>query len=252
MASGPIISWQIDGETVETVEDFILGGSQITADGDYSHEIKRHLLLGRKAMTNLDSMLKSKDFILPTKMHLVKAMVFSSSHVWMWKLDYKESWAPQNWCFWTVMLEKTLESPLDSKEIQPVHPKGNQSWIYIGRTDVETETPILWPPDGKNWLIEKDPGAGKDWRQEEKGTNREWDGWMASLTQWTWVWAISGSWCWTGSLECCSPWGHKESDMTEWLNWNWLSPNLWRKCQILWTLSPLTWLCFSLNFIGRF
>ena len=173
MASSPITSWQIDAETVETVEDFIFGGSKITADGDYSHEIKRHLLLGRKAMTNLDSMLKSKDFILPTKIHLVKAMVFSSSHVWMWKLDYKESWAPQNWCFWTVVLEKTLESPLDSKEIQPVHPKGNQSWIFIGRTDVEAETPILWPPDVKNWLIGKDPVAGKDWRQEEKGTRED-------------------------------------------------------------------------------
>ena len=95
---------------------------------------------------------------------------FSSSHVWMWELDYKESWAPKNWCFWTVVLEKTLESPLDCKEIHPVHPKGYQSWIFIGRTDAEGETPILWPPDGKNWLIGKDPDAGKDWRQEEKGT----------------------------------------------------------------------------------
>ena len=95
---------------------------------------------------------------------------FSSGHVWMWKLDYKESWASKKWCFWTVMLEKTLESPLDCKEIQPVHPKGNQSWIFIGRIDAEAETPILWPPDAKNWLTGKDPDAGKDWRQEEKGT----------------------------------------------------------------------------------
>ena len=94
---------------------------------------------------------------------------FSSSHVWLWELDYKESWA-QNWCFWTAVLEKTLESPLDCKEIQPVHPKGDQSWVFIGRTDVETETPILWPPDSKSWLIWKDPDAGKDWGQEEKGT----------------------------------------------------------------------------------
>ena len=94
---------------------------------------------------------------------------FSSGHVWMWELDYKESWAPKNWCFWTVMLEKTLESPLDCKEIQPVYPKGNQSWIFIGRTDVEAETPTLLPPDAKNWLIWKDPDAGKDWKQEEKG-----------------------------------------------------------------------------------
>ena len=98
---------------------------------------------------------------------------FSSSHVWMWELDYKESLAPKNWCFWTVVLEKTLESPLDSKEIQPVHPKGNQSWIFIGKTDVEAETPILWPPDLKNWLIWKDPDAGKDWRREEKGTTED-------------------------------------------------------------------------------
>ena len=124
--------------------------------------------------------------------------VFFNSHVWMWELDYKESWAPKYWCFWTVVLEKTLWSPLDSKEIQPVHPKGYQSWVFIGRTDVEAETPILWPPDAKSWLFWKDPDAGKDWGQEEKGTIRGWDSWMASLTQWTWVWVNSGSWWWTG------------------------------------------------------
>ena len=97
---------------------------------------------------------------------------FSSSHVWMWELDYKESWMPKNWCFWTVVLEKTIESPLDCKEIQPVHPKRNQSWIFIGRTDAEAETPILWPPDAKNWLTGKDPDAG-DWRWEEKGTTED-------------------------------------------------------------------------------
>ena len=98
---------------------------------------------------------------------------FSSSHVWMWELDYEENWAPKNWCFWTVMLEKTLESPLDCKEIQPVHPKGNQSWIFIGRTDAEAETPILWPPDVKNWLTERNPDSGKDWRQEERETTED-------------------------------------------------------------------------------
>ena len=122
---------------------------------------------------------------------------FSSSHVWMWELDYKESWAPKNWFFWTVVLEKTLERPLDCKDIQPVHPKGNQCWIVIGRTDAEAEAPILWPSDVKNWLIWKDPDAGKDWRREEKGMTG-WDGWMASPTQWTWVWVNSGSWWWTG------------------------------------------------------
>jgi len=98
---------------------------------------------------------------------------FSSSHVWMWELDYKESWEPKNWCFWTVVLEKTLESPLDCREMQLVHPKGNQSWIFIGRTDVEAEIPILWPSDAKNWLIGKYPDAGKDWRREEKGTTED-------------------------------------------------------------------------------
>ena len=122
---------------------------------------------------------------------------FSSGHVWMWELDYKESWALKNWCFWTVVLEKTLESPLDCKEIQPVHPKGDQSWVFIGRTNVEAETPVLWPPDAMSWLIWKDSDAGKDWGQEEKGMTGG-DGWMASLTQWTWVWVDSLSWWWTG------------------------------------------------------
>ena len=172
MASGPITSWQIDGETVETVSDLILGGSTITADVDCSHEIKRRLLLGRKAMTNLDSILKSRDITLPTKVCLVKAMVFPVV-MYGCELDYKESWAPKNWCFWTVVFEKTLESPLDCKEIQPVHPKGNQSWVFIGRTDVEAEIPILWPPDVKSILIWKDPDAGRDWGQEEKGTTED-------------------------------------------------------------------------------
>ena len=122
----------------------------------------------------------------------------------------------KNWCFWTVVLEKTLENPLDCKKIQPVHPKGNQSWVFIGRTDVETETPILWPPDVKNWLIGKDPDAGKDWRWE-KGTTG-WDGWMASPTQWTWVWVGSGSWWWTGRPGMLQSMG-SQRDTTERLNW---------------------------------
>ena len=149
-------------------------------------------------MTNLDGIFKSRDITLPTKVHLVKAMVFPVV-ICGWELDYKESWAPKNWCFWTVVLEKTLQSPLDSKEIQPVHPKGDQSWIFIGRTDAEAETPILWPPDGKNWLIWKDPDAGKDWRWEEKGmTEDEMVGWHHRPNQWTWVWVNSRSWWWTG------------------------------------------------------
>ena len=116
----------------------------------------------------------------------------------MWELDYKESWAQKNWCFWTVVLEKTLESPLDCKEVQPVHSEGDQSWVFIGRTDIEAETPILWPPHVKSWLIGKDPDGGKDWGQEEKAMTG-WDGWVASLTRWTWVWLNSRSWWWTGS-----------------------------------------------------
>ena len=150
MASGPITSWQIDGETMETVTDFILGGSKITADGDCSCEIKRPLLLERKAMINLDNILKSRDITLPTKVHLVKSIVFSISHVWMWELEHKESWVPKNWCFWTVVLEKTLESPLNNKEIKPVNLKGNQPWMFTGRSHAEAEAPILWPPEAKS------------------------------------------------------------------------------------------------------
>ena len=165
MESSPITSWQIDGETVS---DFIFLGSKITADGDCSHEIKRCLLLGRKAMTNLDSILKSREITLPTKVHLVKAMVFPVVMFGCesWTIKKAECWRIDAF---DVVLEKTLESPLDCKESQPVHPKGDQSWIFIGRTDVEAATPILWPPDAKNWLIWKEPDVGKDWRQEEKG-----------------------------------------------------------------------------------
>ena len=152
--------------------DFIFGGSKITADGDCSLEIKRHLLLGRKAMTNLDSILKIRHYFA-NKGPSSQGYGFSSGHVWVWELDYKESWAPKNWCFWTVGLEKTLESPLDCKEIQPVHPKRDQSWVFIGRTDVEVETPILWPPGAKSWLIWKDPDDSKDWGQQEKGMTED-------------------------------------------------------------------------------
>ena len=144
---------------------------------------------------------------------------FSSGHVWMWELDYKESWAPKNWCFWTMVLEKTLENPLDCKDIKPVNPKGNQSWIFIGRTDAEAETPIIWPPDMKKWLIGKDPNAGKDWRWEEKRTTEdEMVGWHHRLNGHEFEQA-PGVGDEQGGLAWCSPWGHKESDTTEWLNW---------------------------------
>ena len=160
MASGPITSWQTDGETVETVTDFIWGGSKMTAGGDCSHEFKRHLLLRKKAMTNLENILNAKDITLQTKVCIIKTVAFPVSHVQMWELDHKEGWALKNWCFRTVVLEKTLESNLDCKEVKPVNPKGNQSWIFIGRADAEAETPVLWPPDAKNRLIGKDPDAG--------------------------------------------------------------------------------------------
>jgi len=148
----------------------------------------------------------------------------SSSHVRMWELDYKESWAPKNWCFWTILLDKTLESPLDCKEIQPVHPKGDQSWVFFGRTDAEAETPVLWPPDVKNWLIGKDPDAGKEWRQEEKWTTEdELVGWHHQLNGHEFE-QVPGVGDGQGSLASCSPWGHNESDMTKQLNWtelNW-------------------------------
>ena len=137
----------------------------------------------------------------------------------MWELDYRESWALKNWCFWTVVLEKTLESPLNCKEIQPVHSKGDQSWLFTGRTDAEAETPVLWPPHAKSWLIGKDPDAGKDWGQEEKGmTENEMVGWHHQLNGDGFGWT-PGVGDGQGSLACCSSWGHKESDMTEWLNW---------------------------------
>ena len=136
----------------------------------------------------------------------------------MWELDYKESWALKNWCFWTVVLEKTLESPLDCKEIQLVHPTGTQSWIFTGRTDVEAETPIFWSPDGKNWLVGKDPDAGKDWKREEKGTTKDemigWHHWSYGHDFTPGIGELG-----QGSLVCRSPWGCKESDMSEQLNW---------------------------------
>ena len=144
---------------------------------------------------------------------------FSSGHVWMWELDYKQSWVPKNWCFCTVLLEKTLESPLDCKEIQPVHPKGNKSWIFIGSTDAEAETPVLCPPDVKNWLIGKYPVIGKGWRQEERGTTEdEMIGWHHRFDGHEFKQA-PGVGDGQGGLACCNPCGCKESDTTEQLNW---------------------------------
>ena len=173
MAFGPITSWQIDGETKETVTDFILLGPKITVNGDCSYEIKRWLAPWKKSYDKPREHIKKQRHYFAYKGPPSQSYGFSSSHVWMWELDYKKSWRPKTWCFWTVVLENTLESPLDCKEIQSVHPKGNQSWIFLGRTDAEAETPILWPPDAKSWLIGKDPDAGKDWRWEEKWTTED-------------------------------------------------------------------------------
>ena len=150
--------------------------------------------------------------------HSSQGYGFSSSHVWMWELDCEEDWVLKSWCFWTVVLEETLESPLDCKEIQSVHPKGDQSWVLIGRTDAEAETQKLWPLHAKSWLI------GRLWFWEGlgaggEGDDRGWDGWMASPTRWTWVWVNSGVGDGQGGLACCNSWGHKESDTTERLNW---------------------------------
>ena len=150
---------------------------------------------------------------------LLSNLLASTGHVWMWELDCEESWAPKNWCFWTVVLEKTLERPLNCKEIQPVHPKGDQSWVFFGRTDAEAETPILCPPHAKSWLIGKDPDAGRDWGQEEKGTKEDgMAGWHHQLNghEFEWILGVGDG---QGGLVCCDSWGRKELDTTEWLNW---------------------------------
>ena len=218
MASSPITSWQQIGKQWKQW-DFIFLDSKITADGDCSHEIKRCLLLGRKAMTNLDSILNNRDITLSTKIQAVKAMFFSSSHVWMWELDYKESWVPKNWCFWTVVFEKTLESPRTARR-STVLSKGNQSWIFIGRTDAEAETPNFGHLMGRADSFEKTLMLGKIEGRRRKGRQRmRWlDGWHHRLNghRFGWTPKVGDG---QGGLVCCSSWGRKESDTTERLNW---------------------------------
>ena len=170
-------------------------------------------------MTNLDSVLKSRDINFASKGSSSQSYGFSSGHVWMWELECEESWVLKNWCFWTVVLEETLESPLDCKKIQPVHPKGDQPWVFIGTTDAEAEIPILWPSHVKSWLIWKDPDARRDQEQEEKGTTEDemagWHHWLDGHESEETLGVGDGQ----GSLACCDSWGRKESDTAEWLNW---------------------------------
>ena len=179
-------------------------------------------------MTNLDSIFKSRDITLPSKVRLVKAMVFPVVMYWMWEFDCGEGWAPKNWCFWTAVLEKTLESPLDCKEIQAVHSEGEQPWLFFGRNDAKAETPVLWPCHVKSWLFGKDSDAGRDWGQEEKGmTEDEMDGWHRWLdgSESEWTLGVGDG---QGGLACCDSWGCKESDTTEWLNyWTTKPPSSW-------------------------
>ena len=198
MASSPITSWQIDGETVEIVTDFIFLVSKITADGASSHEMKSY----DQPRQHI------KKHYFANKGPPSQSYGFSSSHIWMWEFDCKESWALKNLCFWNVVFEKTLESPLDCKESK-LNPKGNQSWGFNGRTDAEVETPIFWLPDTKNWLIDKDPNAGKDWRQEEKRMREDK---MFGCHHWLdghEIEQAEGVGDGQGSLVCCSPWSRR-------------------------------------------
>ena len=228
------------------------GGSKTAADRDSSHEIKRHLLLGRKVMTNLDSLLKSWDITLPTNVRLVEAIVFP---VVMYGWDHIYPYMSESWTIKKAEHQRTdvfelwcwrrLESPLDCKEIQPVHPKGDQSWVFIGRTDVEAETPVLWPPDVKSWLFTsgKRPWCWKRLKARGEGDDRGWDGWMASPTQWRWVWVNSGIRWWTGrpgilQFMASQRAGHDWATELNWIIWVFL--------RMLLVASPLLLLIFFL------
>ena len=211
------------------MSDFIFLGFKITADGDCSHEIKRCFLLGRKVMTNLDSIFKSRDITLPTKVRLVKAMVFPVVMYGCESWTVKKAECRRIDSFELMVLEKTLESPLDCKEIQPVHSKGDQSWVFFGRNDAKAETPVFWPPHVKSWLIWKDSDTGRDWGQEEKGTTEdEMAGWHHGLDghEFEWTPGVGDR---QGGLACCDSWGRKELDTTERLNWTdpYIAPLFW-------------------------
>jgi len=179
-------------------EYLIFWDSKSTADGDCSQKIKT-FAPWKESYDQPRQHIKKQRHYFANKSASSQSYGFSSGHVWMWELDHKEGWVPKNWCFWTIVLEKTLESPLDCREVKPVNPKGNQSWIFIGRTDAEAGAPILWPPDVKNWLLGKDHDGGKDWRREKETTEDEMVGWHHQLKQ-TWVWASFRRWWRTGKL----------------------------------------------------
>ena len=239
MASSPITSWQIDGETVETGWLYFSGlqnhcgwwlqpqNEKTLAPWKKSYDRlqpqnEKTLAPWKKSYDQPRQHIKKQRHYLVNKDLSSQGYDFSSGHVWMWELDYKEGWVQKNWCFWTVVLEKTLEGLLDYKEIKPVHPKGNQSWIFIGRTDAEAETPILWPPNVKSWLIWKDPDAGKDWGQKEKGmTEDKLVGWHHWLNGHGFVW-IPGVGDGQGGLVCCNSWVTKSQTwLTDWTELNW-------------------------------
>ena len=234
-------------------QTFIFLSSKIVADGDCSHEIKRFLVLGRKAMANLDSMFKSRDITLPTKVCIVKAMLFPvvMYRLESWTVKKAECWRID--AFWSVVLEKTPECPLDCKGIKAVNPKGNQPWTFTGRTDAEADASILWPPDAKSWLIGNVPDAGKDWRQEEKGmtedevagchhclNGREFEqAPMSSLSQWTWVWASSKRWWRTGEPGVLQSMGmQSHTQLSDWMTEQqqyrpWLQRSDWIQGQVI-------------------
>ena len=212
-------------------ETLFWGGSKITADGNCSHEIFKRLAPWKKSYDQHRQHIKKQKHYFANKGPSRQGYVFSSSHVWIWELDYKESWVPKNWCFRTVVLENTLESPLNCKEIQPVHPKRSQSWAFIGRTDAEAEAPILWPPDAKNWFIRKDPDAGKDWRWEKGMTEDEMVGWHHWLNGHE-LEQAPGTGDGQGSLACCSPWGRR-------VGHNWVSELHWLVFSQLWKFFSL-------------
>ena len=219
MASGRTTSWEIDGETVEAVSDLIFWAPESLQMVTAAMKLKDAYSLEGKYDQPRQHIKKQRHYFA-NKGLSSQGYGFSSGHLWMWELDCEESWALKNWCFWTVVLEKTLESPLDCKEIQPIHSEGDQPWDFFGRNDAKAETPVIWPPHAKSWLIGKDSDAGRDWRQEEKGTTEDemagWHHWLDGRDS-GWTPGVGDG---QGGLACCDSWGRKESDTTERLIWS--------------------------------